>query len=67
VPLAPGAPFDWGELALATLLLALAAAAAPIASTLETTGTAWPRLLRAGSVPLTLAALFAAAHSIQVI
>jgi penicillin-binding protein 1A len=67
VGLAPGAPFDWGELALASLLLALAILAAQGARTIDPTRVLLPRLLRLGAVPLAAAALFTAAHSIQVI
>ena len=65
VSLASGAPFDWAELALATILLALAAAAFRAARIGD------PRLprrvLRAGALALFLTALYSAAHSIQVI
>jgi membrane peptidoglycan carboxypeptidase len=67
VPLTSGAPFDWGELTLALLLLTLAIVAAQLAARIAATAVVWPRLLRLGVVPLLLGALFTAAHSIQVI
>jgi len=66
VSLSPGAPFDWPELAFAVVLLALAAAAFRAARTIAHVQPA--RLaLQAGSLLLLITALYAAAHSIQVI
>ena len=55
VSLAPGAPFDWGELTLGVLMLALALGSPRLAATLRTPRNLWPRLLRLGAVPLLLA------------
>jgi membrane peptidoglycan carboxypeptidase len=66
VSLAPGAPFDWAELAFAIVLLGLAVAAFQAARTLSR-DPSLRRLLQAGSLILVLSAMFAAAHSIQVV
>ena len=67
VRLSPGPPFDWAELALAGLLLVLAVVAIRVARVIDPTPLLRPGLLRLAAVPLAAGALFAAAHSIEVI
>jgi len=67
VPLSTGPPFNWAELTFAGLLLALAVCAAQLAKRLRNGRTGRLRILRLAPAPLIIAALFAAAHSIQVL
>jgi hypothetical protein len=67
VPLAPGAPFDWAELAFAMVLLGLALASFRAAQTLAPTPAARPLLLQAAALILLLSAIWTAGHSIQVV